>query len=132
MKIPTIKVIFDRKNKSGANIPGIVEIRVAMNNRIYYISTRIKCLRRDFSDGTEPVSIMRRKIDEYINGCISDNKSMSINDMRSYILRDEETESFIDFVSDRAESRPVRASTHKRYDVLISVSSTKYNRLKVW
>ena len=131
MNIPIIALIFDRKKKSGENSPGLIEIRVTAGKVQKYISTGVKVLpghwrgdriinQPDAATLNERVSIMRRKVDKYINECVETGADIDLTSLKDIAHTDDTTDTFLDFISERATARNVRASTRKRYEVFIN------------
>lgn len=131
MNIPVIALIFDRKKKSGDNAPGLIEIRVTAGKIQKYISTGVKILpghwrgdriinQPDAATLNDRVSIMRRKVDKYINECVETGADIDLTSLKDIAHADDTTDTFLDFISERAAARNVRASTRKRYEVFIN------------
>lgn len=120
MRIPKVKVIFDRKHQSSDTIPGTIEIRVTMNHHQYYISTAIKVFPKDFNESIERVSVMKRRIERYINDCIEREQPIDPSRFKTAIEEDDNANDFLDFINERKDLRPCKASTKKRYDVLLN------------
>lgn len=140
MNYPYINYVFDRKKKSANNAPGLIEIRITAGKVQKYISTGVKVPakewhadrvvnRPDSATLNERISIMRRKIDRYINECIDSNADIDLNSLKDIAHADDTGDTFLDFISERASERNVRASTRKRYDVFIN-NITRYGKIR--
>ena len=142
MNIPTIAVIHGRKNKNKDNDPYLVEVRLTVNRKARYISTGVKVRaaewrngyvvnRRDAVELNERISVIRRAVEQRVNAAIANNTILDVTTLGLINNNSNSSNSFLDFVSDRAAKRPVRESTRERYRVFIS-KMYEYGKVKTF
>lgn len=140
MNIPLVALIFDRKKKSGKDSPGLIEIRVTAGKIQKYISTGVRVApshwhgdrvinQPDAATLNERVSIMRRKVDKYINECVETGADIDLTSLKDIAHADDTSDTFLDFISERATARNVKASTRKRYEVFIN-NFSRYGKIR--
>jgi len=131
MKVPKIDFIFDRKHLSGRRIPGMVELRISMGRDRKYISTGIKVLPNEWSNG----SVVGRKDWKDINDRLQVYKSkcsevvlkmMEAGELNlksiPELLRDSMIKSgtFIDYAKEvfKLRTRSITAGTRQHYEIM--------------
>lgn len=132
--------IYDRKKKADDRTAGMIEIRVTAGKVQRYVSTGVKVLpsqwhknrvidRPDSGTLNDRLSIMSRKINKYINACIEADTAIDLTQLKEIAKIDDTEATFIDFICERADLRPVKESTRQRYEVFIN-NFTLYGRIR--
>ena len=123
MKIPKIKVIFDRKHQVQEKKLGAIEIRITFGRNQYYVSTgiRAKSMSSLYPEEVDTISIMQRNAQKYINRCIDKNIPISFENLKEKITLDKYHDDFMQFASDRMEHRVMKEQTRKHYKSMINM-----------
>lgn len=140
MKIPSVGVVFDRKNKATATKVGSIEIRVTFNRRTKYYNTGAHVAKPYWSDKRQVVKhkdslLLNTQIDtihniikEYITVSAAKRIDFSFSGLESFLLRKKSGESFIKFVKTTIkERRDITESTRKNHHRLISFLENKFD-----
>lgn len=125
---PNIKIIFDRRKKSGPNKEGSVEIEIYFKSKRKWISTGVKVLPKHWSDKNyvkgrvdaidlnHKIKNIEVRIDTAIRKLVADNQEFSWDDLLDLLDNSKETDSFINFVEKRVLSRQdITESTRKNH-----------------
>lgn len=128
-QIPTIRLIFDRKNTANNNTKAIVQIEILYNRKRKYISTGVKVFKNQWS--IKSSSVINHADADELNQLIN----ISVTNIRKYfLLLKEKNEtfsfekfdlflsnmagnenSFLDFMRERIYNRNLKASTIKHH-----------------
>lgn len=130
MKV-NLTLVFDRKGQSSKTKAGVVELRIAADNVRKYISTGVKLLPKEWSNGSvigrmdwkevnDQLQILKRKCSEIINkmmdeGCLDLNAVPRL--LKGEIMQEE---TFITYAKELAERRyrNITEGTKKHYEVM--------------
>lgn len=126
-----LTLIFDRKGQSSKTKTGVVELRITADNIRKYISTGVKLLPKEWSNGSvvgrrdwkelnDQLQILKRKCSEIINKMM-DEGGLDLNAvprlLKGEIMQDG---TFISYAKELAERRyrSITAGTKKHYEVM--------------
>lgn len=121
MRIPKVKVIFDRKHQAPAE-PGAIEIRISMNGKQHYVSTgyKVRSMNRLSPEQNARIAAIMKRINDHISNCIADGRTISMDDIRCMIVNVDDGENFIDFVCDRKDKRAIAPGTRRQYNSFVN------------
>lgn len=125
--IPKVKLIFDRKKKSGKNEKGEIEIYVYHQGKKRYLSTGISVRKREYDNGTISVRVDAvelnkrlqmhlRDIQRQINEMVEDDSL----DIANLHLRTDESEDFFKWAENYIDTLDIVANTRKTYYVVLN------------
>ena len=130
----TTSIVFDHRAKSGRDVTGMVEVRITVNRRSYYVSTGVKVERRHFVGGSvvdlydsreknERIRIMHARIQEEANRCLEEGAALNVSEVRrrARLACDaalEDDNSLIAFVEEQTGLMGLRPGTAKHYATL--------------
>ena len=130
MKIPNIRVIFDRHGRASKTNQGLVQIEVQSGSKRKFISTGVKIFANEWNDRTRvkgrgDASELNKRIDgvlnninEYVNDVISSGKAWDWDAFEKFLDRSPSSSerTFIAFIADRMEKRTdLREGTMKHH-----------------
>lgn len=129
MKTITIKTVFDRKKVAdNKKNKGLVQIRITVDRKTYYVSTGIKVLKNQWDTGKERVKnsmqsdAYNKIIDDYLNNIIAFRDKSAKEDMNfdferlKEILKGDVSETFLSFMERRITERgDIRGVTRKSH-----------------
>lgn len=140
MIVPTLTFIYDRKGLAGRTTPAPVELRIYAARKRKYITTGIKLLPKEWSNGSvsacrpdymelnDLLHAIKRKASEVINDMISQG-TFDLEALPELLnQRIQEQETFIEFAEDyvkKSKKKKVCKTTMKRYKVV-------FDFLKEW
>lgn len=126
----TTAIVFNHRGRIGKDGTGPIEIRVKTNdNKVYYINTGIKVLKRNFVGGTvvgqidcnelnERLAIIYKKVQDEINEYLKNGRPVDVGDVRRKVwsvVDDGSGTSVIDFYTEQMELMQLREGTMKHY-----------------
>jgi integrase len=136
--VPTLTLIYDRKCRASKDKAGVVELRITLERERKYISTGVKLLPKEWSNGSvvgrkdwkelnDQLQIIKKKASEIITKMMEEG-NLDLNAVPG-ILKSEliQQETFIDYAKEQAERRyrTLSEGTKNHYKVL-------FNFLKEW
>ena len=130
MKLPRLDFVFDRRNETKKKKKGVVELRITSNRQRKYISTGVRLLPREWSNGSvvgtrdfkelnNQLQIMKRWCSEIIVQMM-DNDCLDINSIPTLLkARMQKNLSFMDYARGQAQIKyeTLAEKTIKRYEV---------------
>ncbi len=132
IKIPRIKVWFDRHGTATKKKKSAVTIEIYYNGRRLYIPTGISLYSDQWKDGTvikcmQAVEYNTRikdtcaSINDYINLCVKHHKHFSLEGLNTYMLKFStgNPNSFHSYVERKIEERPVSEATKDGYRITL-------------
>ena len=136
--VPTLTLIYDRKCRASKDKAGVVELRITLERERKYISTGVKLLPKEWSNGSvvgrkdwkelnDQLQIIKKKASEIITKMMEEG-NLDLNAVPG-ILKSEliQQETFIDYAKEQAERRyrTISEGTKNHYKVL-------FNFLEEW
>ena len=129
--IPLLTLIHDRKGQANKNKPAVVELRITANKVRKYISTGIKLLPKEWSNGSvvgrrdwkelnDQLQLIKQKCSEIITGMMSEGK-LDLNAVPGLLKENIiQQETFIDYAKELAERRyrSISKGTIEHYKLL--------------
>ena len=107
----TASIIFDYRGRAKNGKPGSVDVRVTIDRRSYYIATGVKVLpsewrygrvvnRYDCAELNERVGIVARKVEQELNACIQEGRTVNVDDIRRrvFAVREVSSRPLIDWI----------------------------------
>lgn len=137
MKIPGVRVVFDRKKQATKEKKGLVQIEVLYEGKKKYISTGVKLTKDCWSEKMyvkehpmaeqlrKRIKAVREKVEEYILRVVEEEEAWSWVAFDAYINRmmrlPTNRESFLEFVRRYKDERTdIRESTRKTHNKLVN------------
>lgn len=128
---PLLTIVFDRKCQASKDKEGVVELRITLDKQRKYISTGIKLLKKEWSNGSvigrkdwkelnDQIQALKKKCAEIIAQMIDDG-NLDINAIPAILKgRVVEKQTFIEYAKEcfHMKARDLKKSTQKRYDVV--------------
>jgi len=140
----TASIIFDYRGRAKNGKPGSVDVRVTIDRRSYYIATGVKVLpsewrygrvvnRYDCAELNERVGIVARKVEQELNACIQEGRTVNVDDIRRrvFTVREVSSRPLIDWIREQVPKLNTSAGTMRHYNTLIA-RLEKYGRLNRW
>lgn len=127
MNYPTVKVVFDRKNQATKQKTALVQIEVLYQRKRVYFSTGVKVYagqwkdramvvaRMDAYELNERINTIAARAKDYINETIKNGETFSFDKLKKIMNPEEERHSFIQFMRQRIEERPISAGTRTQH-----------------
>lgn len=137
MKIPSTRLVFDRKHQATKEKKALIQIEVLYEGKKKYITTGVKVTSDQWSPKMivvnhplaeqlrKRIKTVRVKVDEYINKVIEEEETWSWAAFDAYVNRmirfPAERESFFEFLKRYKEERTdIRESTRKTHNKLVN------------
>lgn len=135
MRIPKVKLVFDRKHQANSTKEGAIDLRVCYDCKQKFLSTGVKVLPRNWDERNECVKLRSDAV--ALNKAISMIKNDAIT-MLTDMVREGEVDlsrlgdifkpkvydmTFVEYVKSRIGKRNVSDHTRERYDTFVSVFS---------
>ena len=133
MKIPTVRLVFDRKKAATKEKLGLVQMEICYDRKRKWISTGIKLFSDQWDDrryvinsssSIEYNEVLRKKLSD-MEKWIYDSFPNGGFDWRAldrHLLRSGRDDNFVDFIHDTIESRnDIRATTKKSHMRLVGL-----------
>ena len=136
MRIPKVKLVFDRKHQSSNTKEGAVDLRVCYDSRQKFLSTGVKVLPKNWDTKNECVKLRADAVS--LNRALSQIKNDAIT-MLTDMVREGEVDlsrlgeifkpkvfdmTFVEYVKSRIGKRNVSDHTKERYETFVSIFST--------
>lgn len=140
----TASIIFDYRGRAKNGKPGSVDVRVTIDRRSYYIATGVKVLpsewrygrvvnRYDCAELNERVGIVARKVEQELNACIQEGRTVNVDDIRRrvFAVREVSERPLIDWIREQVPKLNTSSGTMRHYNTLIA-RLEEYGRLNRW
>lgn len=140
MIIPTLTFVYDRRGRASRTNPAPVELSVYVARKRKYITTGIKLLPKEWSNGSvsacrpdymelnDQLHAIKKKVSEVVTDMISQG-NFDLNALPDLLNRKvQQQETFIEFAEDyvnKSKKKKVREKTMRRYKVV-------FDFLKQW
>jgi integrase len=137
-------VIFDRKHKADRDTQGLLEIRITIGRKSYYISTGIKVYAREWG-GTvirrpdaealnDRLGLLMRRVAEEVNDCLANHREVVAAQIRERIWDVREKSSgdeMLEWIDGQIDLLKVTEGTKQHYRTLL-MRLREYGRMKSW
>lgn len=140
----TASIIFDYRGRAKNGKPGSVDVRVTIDRRSYYIATGVKVFpsewrygrvvnRYDCAELNERVGIVARKVEQELNACIQEGRTVNVDDIRRrvFAVREVSSRPLIDWIREQVPKLNTSSGTKRHYNTLIA-RLEEYGRLNRW
>lgn len=140
----TASIIFDYRGRAKNGKPGSVDVRITIDRRSYYIATGVKVLpsewrygrvvnRYDCAELNERVGIVARKVEQELNACIQEGRTVNVDDIRRrvFAVREVSERPLIDWIREQVPKLNTSEGTMRHYNTLIA-RLEEYGRLNRW
>lgn len=133
MKIANLEFVFDRRGRSSETKEGVVDLKITANRERKYISTGVKLLPKEWSNGSvvnrkdwkelnEQLHVFKKKVSEIVTQMMEEG-SLDLNAIP--IMLDESMKAqgtFIEYAKEMAQRRyaKITTGTRRHYDVLFN------------
>lgn len=141
--VPTVFVVFDFRHRATKVKKGVVDICVSFDRKRKYISTGVKVFPSEWDKRTlavhnrldsvqlnERIGAVKKRVDEYITGCIAESRGFSFDGLLRHLdIGKSKGASFIDWVETEIDEDEVLCGyTKKSYGQLVSYLK-RYGRI---
>ena len=154
-----IQLVFDHHQRAKKNEEGPIEVRVTVNRKPYYINTGVRVHKDRLmgnsvvdvpvvgADGvermTEDANVLNERlasivriVDEEVNKCIDERRTVDVVAIRQKVYMPEPTSgqdepTLIKWIQEQAKVADITSATKKRYTTLTN-KLTEYGRLSRW
>lgn len=137
-------VVFDRKHKADKDTEGLLEIRITIGRKSYYISTGIRVYAREWM-GTvmyrpdadalnERLGMLVRRVAEEVNDCMANHREVVAAQIREKIWeakRQPSGNEMIEWFEDQLPLLKIKPGTMKHYSTLL-MRLREFGRLRAW
>ena len=138
--------VFDHSGRSSAKKLGPIEIRVIVNRTPYYINTGVRVYKNEFQFGqvvdradakelNERIGIISKIVEEEVNKCIIEKRDFRVDNVRSKIFKNSNSENsereFIDWAEEQVNNLTIKETSQKRYKALIR-RLKEYGKIAHW
>ena len=140
----TSSIVYDYRGRAKNGKPGSVDVRITIDRRSYYIATGVKVLpsewrygrvvnRYDCAELNERVGIVARKVEQELNACIQDGRTVNVDDIRRrvFAVREVSERPLIDWIREQVPKLNTSSGTMRHYNTLIA-RLEEYGRLNRW
>lgn len=142
----TTSVVFDHHGRAGKGKPGMLEVRVTVDRKPYYVQTGIKVLKSEWQYGsivnradgvelTERLALIVKRVEQEINLAIKEGRGISVADIRKRISEHvaESDRRFLDWVDEQmvAIHATKAKGTYDHYRSL-QVKLEEWQGIKTW
>lgn len=140
----TSSIVYDYRGRAKNGKPGSVDVRVTIDRRSYYIATGVKVLpsewrygrvvnRYDCAELNERVGIVARKVEQELNACIQEGRTVNVDDIRRrvFAVREVSERPLIDWIREQVPKLNTSSGTMRHYNTLIA-RLEEYGRLNRW
>ena len=144
MRVPKVKLVYDRRHQSSPDKEGAVDLRVCFNCKQKFLSTGVKVYPKQWDNKNECVKL--RNDATSLNKALSDIKNDAISlltDMaksgfvdlarlneifkpKAYDL------TFIDYIKQRIPNRNVTAQTRERYNSFLKIFEDEFGLIRTF
>lgn len=137
-------VIFDRKHKADRDTQGLLEIRITIGRKSYYISTGVRVYAREWA-GTvirrpdaealnDRLGLLMRRVAEEVNDCLANHREVVAAQIRENIWDVREKSSgdeMLEWIDDQIDLLHVTSGTKQHYRTLL-MRLREFGRMKSW
>ena len=137
-------VIFDRKHKADRDTQGLLEIRITIGRKSYYISTGVRVYAREWA-GTvirrpdaealnDRLGLLMRRVAEETNDCLANHREVVASEIRERIWDVREKSSgdeMLEWIDGQIDLLKVTEGTKQHYRTLL-MRLREYGRMKSW
>lgn len=140
----TTSIVFDHHGRAGKGELGMLEVRVTVDRKPYYIQTGIKVRKEEWKYGSiigradalelmERLGIVVKRIEEEINVAITDGRGISVADIRRRISENVSGSDrrFIEWCQEKVKGLDLAKGTKSHYRTML-VRLTQYDRIRTW
>lgn len=137
-------VIFDRKHKADRDTQGLLEIRITIGRKSYYISTGIKVYAREWGGAVirrpdaealnDRLGLLMRRVAEETNDCLANHREVVVSEIRERIWDVREKSSgdeMLEWIDGQIDLLKVTEGTKQHYRTLL-MRLREYGRMKSW
>ena len=137
-------VIFDRKHKADRDTEGLLEIRITIGRKSYYISTGVRVHAREWAGMVmhrpdadalnERLGMLMRRTAEEVNDCLANQREVVASVIREKIWEAKQQpkgDEMLTWMDEQIELLKVVAGTKKHYYTLM-MRLREFDRMKAW
>lgn len=137
-------VVFDRKHKADRDTQGLLEIRITIGRKSYYISTGIKVYAREWGGAVirrpdaealnDRLGLLMRRVAEETNDCLANHREVVASEIRERIWDVREKSSgdeMLEWIDDQIDLLKVTEGTKQHYRTLL-MRLREYGRMRSW
>ena len=137
-------VIFDRKHKADRDTQGLLEIRITIGRKSYYISTGVRVYAREWA-GTvirrpdaealnDRLGLLMRRVAEEVNDCLANHREVVASEIRERIWDVREKSSgdeMLEWIDGQIDLLKVTEGTKQHYRTLL-MRLREFGKMKSW
>lgn len=137
-------VVYDRKKKANRDTEGLLEIRITIGRKSYYISTGIRVYVREWA-GTiirrpdaealnERLGTLMRRVAEEVNDCLVNQREVNVTQIREKIWEVKRTsgnDDMLNWMDSQINLLKVSSGTKSHYYTLL-MRLREFGRLRTW
>jgi integrase len=137
-------VVFDRKHKADRDTQGLLEIRITIGRKSYYISTGVRVYAREWA-GTvirrpdaealnDRLGLLMRRVAEEVNDCLANHREVVAAQIRENICDVREKSSgdeMLEWIDGQIDLLKVTEGTKQHYRTLL-MRLREYGKMKSW
>ena len=137
-------VVYDRKKKANRDTEGLLEIRITIGRKSYYISTGIRVYAREWA-GTvirrpdaealnERLGTLMRRVAEEVNDCLVNQREVNVTQIREKIWEVKRTsvnDEMLNWMDGQIDLLKVSSGTKAHYYTLL-MRLREFGRLRTW
>lgn len=140
----TTSIVFDHHGRAGKGELGMLEVRVTVDRKPYYIQTGIKVRKEEWKYGSiigradalelmERLGIVVKRIEEEINFAITDGRAISVADIRRRISENVSGSDrrFIEWCQEKVEGLNLAKGTKSHYRTML-IRLTQFGKIRTW
>jgi len=144
MKNFSTAVIFDRKHKADRETEGLLEIRIIIDRKSYYISTGIRVHAREWAGMVmhrpdadalnDRLGMLMKRVAEEVNDCLANQREVVASVIREKIWEAKRTPSsdeMIEWFEGQLPLLKIKPGTMKHYSTLV-MRLMEFGRLRAW
>ena len=137
-------VVWDRKHKANKDTDGLLEIRITIGRKSYYISTGIRVYAREWA-GTvirrpdaealnERLGTLMRRVAEEVNDCLEHQREVVASQIREKIWEVKQTprgDELLEWIDGQIDLLKVTEGTRQHYRTLL-MRLREFGRITSW
>ena len=137
-------VIFDRKHKADRDTQGLLEIRITIGRKSYYISTGIKVYAREWGGAVirrpdaealnDRLGLLMRRVAEETNDCLANHREVVASEIRERIwdVREKSIgDEMLEWIDGQIDLLKVTEGTKQHYRTLL-MRLREFGKMKSW
>ena len=137
-------VVFDRKHKADRDTQGLLEIRITIGRKSYYISTGIKVYAREWGGAVirrpdaealnDRLGLLMRRVAEEVNDCLANHREVVASEIRERIWDVREKSSgdeMLEWIDGQIDLLKVTEGTKQHYRTLL-MRLREFGKMKSW